>query len=102
MKLEKILSSALLPTLPQAAIRLLELSRNPDAAINDVVIAIKLDPAITIKILKAANSSYFSFRAEVKSIERAVPLLGINVVTSLVLSFSLVESLTFKGAIAEQ
>lgn len=100
VKIEKILSSALLPSLPQVAVRLLELSKNPDSKLNDVVDAIKMDPAISVKIIKSANSSYFSFRNEVSSIERAVPLLGTNVVSSLVLSFSLVDSLTSTGPLA--
>ncbi len=100
MNLEKVLSSALLPTLPQVAVRLLEIAKQEEVEISEVVDAIKMDPAITAKILKAANSSYFTFRSEVKSIERAVPLLGTNVVSSLVLSFSLVDSLTTNGSLA--
>ena len=46
---------------------------------------IKADPAITAKILKASNSSFFGLRSECKGIERAVPLLGTMVVTSLAL-----------------
>ncbi len=100
MNLETLLESALLPTLPQVAVRLLEISKNPEAEIQEVVKAIKLDPAIAIKILKAANSSYFTFRSEVTTIERAVPMLGTNVVSSLVLSFSLVDSITSTGPLA--
>ena len=101
MKLEKILSSTLLPSLPRVAVKLLELSKDPDSCIDDVVQAVKMDPAISIQILKSANSSYFSFRTEIKSIERAVPLLGTNVISSLVLCFSLVDSLTSKGPLAK-
>jgi diguanylate cyclase (GGDEF)-like protein len=100
VNLEKILSSALLPTLPQVAVRLLEIAKQEDSEIKEVIEAIKMDPAITAKILKAANSSYFTFRTEINSIERAVPLLGTNVVSSLVLSFSLVDSITTNGPLA--
>ena len=100
MKLEKILTSTLLPSLPRVAVKLLELAKDPESCIDDVVQAIKMDPAISIQILKSANSSYFSFRTEIKSIERAVPLLGTNVVSSLVLCFSLVDSLTSRGPLA--
>lgn len=97
---EKIWSSPKLPTLPAVAIQLLELSQDPEAAISELAQTIKLDPAITAKILKATNSTYFSFRSEVASIDRAVPLLGKTMVTSLALSFSLVEAAMTTGPLS--
>lgn len=94
---EKIWSSDQLPTLPAVAVKLLELSKDSDTDIKDVIETIKADPAITAKILKASNSSFFSLRSECKGIERAVPLLGTMVVTSLALSFSLSESAITEG-----
>ncbi|QDV48537.1 sensor domain-containing diguanylate cyclase [Gimesia fumaroli] len=94
---EKIWSSDQLPTLPAVAVRLLDLSKNPDTDIKEVIETIKADPAITAKILKASNSSFFGLRTECKGIERAVPLLGTMVVTSLALSFSLSESAITEG-----
>lgn len=93
----RIWSSPNLPTLPAVAFRLLELSRSTDTEIRDIVGLIKTDPALVAKILKSANSSYFGFSSRIHSIERAVPLLGTTVVTSLALSFSLAESATVSG-----
>ncbi len=101
MDLEKLLESPHLPTLPTVAIRLLEISKNPDAEVGEVIEAVKSDPAIAAKILKASNSSYFGFRREVTSIDRVVPLLGINVVSSLALSFSLVDDSLNDGPLAK-
>ena len=98
---EKIWSSASLPTLPSVAIQLLDLSRDPETEIRQVVDVIKTDPAITAKILKSTNSAFFGFKSEVKSIDRAVPLLGTTVVTSLALSFSLVEAAMTNGPMAD-
>lgn len=89
---DKIWSSTQLPSLPAVAVRLLELSRDPETEISQIVALIKTDPAISARILKATNSAFFSFRSRVTSIDRAVPLLGSTVVTSLALSFSLAES----------
>ena len=99
--IESILASSQLPTLPAVAVKLLELSRNPRSEMADVVCVIKADPAISAKILKSTNSSYFGFASKVASIDRAVPLLGTAVVTSLALSFSLAESAMTKGPAAE-
>jgi len=96
----KIWSSPQLPTLPTVAVRLLELSKDPEAEIRDVIDVIKTDPAISAKILKSTNSSFFGFKSQVTSIDRAVPLLGTTVVTSLALSFSLVEAAMTTGPLA--
>jgi two-component system, cell cycle response regulator len=98
---KKIWSSSQLPTLPTIAMRLLELARDPETEFKDVIGVVKTDPAITAKILKAANSSFFGFKSPVASIERAVPLLGTTVVTTLALSFSLVDAAMTSGSLAQ-
>ena len=87
--LEQVLKSPNLPSVPSAALRLLDLSRDLDSSTKDIVQTIKSDPALAVKILKSANSSYFGFRSEIKTLEQAVPVIGRTVVTSLALSFSL-------------
>ncbi len=91
LDIDGILESTRLPTLPSVAIKLLELSKDPESAIVDYTRVIRSDPAISAKIVKAANSSYFGLASEVTSLEAAVPLLGSTVVTSLALSFSLIS-----------
>ena len=88
---EQIWSSSQLPSLPVAAVRLLDVSKKDDFELDEVIKIIKTDPAVTARILKSANSSYFGFRSQINSIDRAVPLLGSNVVTSLALGFSLLD-----------
>lgn len=102
LDLERILKSAQLPTVPTVAIRLLELTRDPDVEIGQIVDTVKTDPAIAAKILKATNSSFFGFKSEITSLAKAVPLLGTTVVTSLAMSFSLVEAAMPSGPLAEQ
>jgi diguanylate cyclase (GGDEF)-like protein len=94
-------SSPSLPSLPAVAVRLLELTRDPETEFPAVVETIKRDPAITAKILKATNSSFFACASKVTTIERAVLLRGTTGVTSLALSFSLVQSATARGDLAE-
>lgn len=95
--LKRILSSSQLPTLPSMAVRLLEQTKDPETEIRDVIETIKTDPAISAKIVKAANSTYYAIRTEVKAIERAVPLLGMTVSTTLGLSFSLTDDAMTHG-----
>ena len=99
--LTRVLRSPRLPSLPAAAVRLLELSREPNCKTTDFVRTVESDPAIAAKILKLANSSFFAQRTEVASVQRAVVLLGMNTVTSMALSFSVARSSTGDGALAE-
>lgn len=98
---DKIWSSTTLPTLPTVAIRLIDLSKDPDVDFKEVVEVIKTDPAIAARILKAVNSSYFGLRSEVKSLDKAVPILGTTVLTSLALSFSLAPDSVKGGELEE-
>ena len=98
--LGKILTSPQLPTIPAVAIGLLQLARDPDADVQGVIRLVKTDPAISAKLLKSANSSFFAIKSPVNSVERAIPLLGSKVVTSLALSFSLVDAAMKSGPLA--
>lgn len=99
---QKIWSSTHLPTLPTVAKQLLELVRDPEATINAVVEVIKADPATAAKLVKAANASYFGLRSEVKSVDRAVALLGTTVSVSMTLSFVLSDDSMKSGPIGVQ
>lgn len=98
--LERLLKSPQLPSVPSVALRLLDLTRDPDSGTKDIVNTIKGDPALAARILKSANSSYFSFRAEVRTLEQAVPLIGRTAITSLALSFSLSQDAMSDGPLA--
>ncbi|MBX3440427.1 MAG: GGDEF domain-containing protein, partial [Planctomycetaceae bacterium] len=78
-----------IPTLPTVAVRLLELYDDPDVELSDVVELLRTDPAITAKIIKAANTPAYGIGREVTDLRQAVSLLGKSIVAPLALSFSL-------------
>ncbi len=84
-------STTSVPTIPSVAIQLLELYDNPDVAMREIVELLQSDPALTAKIVKAANSPAYGIGREVADLKQAVSLLGKAIVTPLVLSFSLAE-----------
>jgi len=100
--LDKILKSPQLPSVPAVAIKLLDLAQDMDSSTRDIVETIKSDPALAAKILRSANSSYFSFRSEIRTLEQAVPLIGRTVITSLTLSFSLSTEAMADGLLAQR
>lgn len=90
-KLESILRSTNLPTLPNVAVQLLNLTTDEEAGPMDYARIIRSDPAIAVKLVQAANSSYYGLAAEVTTVESAVSMLGVTAAASLSLSFSLVS-----------
>ena len=89
--LEKVLSSSKLPTLPAVAAKLLQLTSDPDVELRDIAELVQYDQALSAKILRTINSSYYSLAQPCPSITRALAFMGLNTVKSLVLGFSLVE-----------
>lgn len=89
--LEEIISCPQLPSLPSVAIRVIELSQDADVQISDIAEVIQNDQALTAKILKTVNSSFYRLSYRCDTISRAMTYLGLNTIKSLVLGFSLVR-----------
>jgi HD-like signal output (HDOD) protein len=83
--LQKLLSNAQLPALPQSAIRLLELSQDPDNGPAEFAVPIESDPGLTGQVLRFVNSSYFGFRQEISSVKLAITLVGIRTIKNFAL-----------------
>ncbi len=89
--LDRILSSDRLPSLPEIALKIVEIAKRPDADFGELVEAIRMDPALAGRIVKTANSALLGMRSRATSIETAVPRLGTTMIRALVLGFSLAE-----------
>ena len=84
-KLEDIVRGAQLPALPQSAIRLLELSQDPDNGPTEFAVPIEADPGLTGQVLRFVNSSYFGFSREISSIKLAITLVGVRTIKNFAL-----------------
>jgi two-component system cell cycle response regulator len=91
--IERILRCPTLPTLPAVAMRVLELTQNKDVSLDQLAAEIQNDQALSAKILKTINSSFYGLRKPCTTISQAMVMLGLSAVKSLALSFSLVSSL---------
>jgi len=78
--LGRILQTAQLPALPQSAIKLLELSRDPENGPPEFAVPIEADPGLAGQILKFVNSSYFGFSREINNVRMAITLVGIRTI----------------------
>jgi HD-like signal output (HDOD) protein len=85
----KIRDISSLPTLPAAAMRVLQIVDDEKVALDELASTIASDPALSSKVLRAVNSSFYGLPHKVASVQQAVALLGMQAVRTLVLSFSL-------------
>jgi diguanylate cyclase (GGDEF)-like protein len=89
---DKLRASRSLPSLPAVAVELLQLCQDPEVDLSRIATRLEADPALAARLLRVANSAFYSGGAEVKTLKRAVSMLGSNSVMTLALSFSLVSA----------
>ena|SRR5688572_4285324 len=95
---DKIRDCTSLPSLPAAALSVLQLTQNDSTGMDELAATIAKDSALSVKILRAINSSFYGLNQKVSSVQQAVALLGLHSVKTLVLGFSLVSNLKGQGS----
>jgi diguanylate cyclase (GGDEF)-like protein len=93
LDIDQIISSQRLPSLPTIALRVLELTSSEDIDLKEIARVIELDQGLVFKILRTVNSSYYGLARPCVTIRQALVYLGLNTVKTLVLGFSLVETM---------
>jgi diguanylate cyclase (GGDEF)-like protein len=91
---DRIRSCPNLPSLPTIAMQVLELAQRADVDIAEIARIISKDPAMSGKILRTVNSSFYGRSQHVSTISHALVILGLQSVKTLVLGFSLVTNLS--------
>lgn len=82
-------------TLPAAAVQIIRLIEDPDLTIDSLTKIISQDPAIAVRVIKLANSSYYGVPGKINTIKLAVVLLGLRSVKNIAVAASLVK--LFRG-----
>jgi putative nucleotidyltransferase with HDIG domain len=89
MSARKIIDQAgTIPSVSQAALRLLELLKQPDVHNAEIVRAIRFDPVITAQLLRVCNSVHSASADHIDSIEQATLRLGQQEILRLVLAMN--------------
>ena len=73
-----------LPVLPAAVLELLDMLGSEDIETSMLVSKIALDPALTAKTLRLANSSFYGIPRHVNSVTDATTVLGLRTVRAVV------------------
>ncbi|MEA1950478.1 MAG: HDOD domain-containing protein [Planctomycetota bacterium] len=85
ISLNEILNAGQLPAMPQTAVAILNISRDPTNGAAEYADAIGSDPGLTLQVLKFVNSSYFGFRNEISNVKQAISLVGTRTIKNFTL-----------------
>ncbi len=82
-----------LPSPPAIAVQILSTVQQQDYSLNDLEKIISADAALTGKMLRIANSAFYSLPTKISNVSRALAVLGTNVIKNIALSFVIASDL---------
>ncbi len=85
-------NSTALPTAPKVVQDLIQSFDKASVSTEDVAKKVSLDPVLSAKLLRLANSAYYNVSRSIGTVEDAVLMLGFVAVRTLVISSGLVNS----------
>ena len=71
--------------LPDACFKVKALMEDADSTIEDFANVISIDPSMTSRLLKLANSAVYSFPGEISTISRAITIIGTQAIYNMML-----------------
>lgn len=80
-------------SLPEIYLRLQQVIDDPDHTREQVAEVVAYDPSLSARVLRIANSSYYSFPREIETVASAVGIIGELDLRNLVLATSVVGSM---------
>ncbi|QDU62350.1 HDOD domain protein [Planctomycetes bacterium Pan216] len=81
-------------TLPEVALRVVQVANDARSSASDLKRVLENDPALTARVLRTVNSSYYSLRYNVHSVQQAIALLGFNQIRNLAVTASVADVFT--------
>ncbi len=91
--LDKFKNCKDIPSPPGVAAQIIELSGNVNSDIDTLSKLVSMDPVLSAKIIRMANSSLYMRRVEAVDVHQAVVMFGWTGTLNIALSFSLVGSI---------
>jgi putative nucleotidyltransferase with HDIG domain len=77
---------------PDVCMRVFELLHSPMTGTREIAAVVGVDPNLTARLLRIANSAFYSFSGKIDTISRAVTVIGTTELYQLVLSVSAVQT----------
>lgn len=76
---------------PNIYFELQKTSLDPTKSLTDVAFIIEKDPSLAIRVLKIVNSAFYGFPSKITSIDRAINLIGVKELQSIILSTIVID-----------
>jgi HD-like signal output (HDOD) protein len=77
---------------PMILQEILAVVEDPRAGAKEVQVIVERDMSCSVKLLKLANSAYYGFSRQVKTIREAIVIIGLDGVKNVAMSLSVAES----------
>lgn len=91
-----------LPTLPEILVRVQRLVNSEEGNATILAKIIQQDPALAVKVLKVANSAFFSPASQrISSLPLAIARIGFNEVRSIIMAITLIKQFSKKSNILD-
>lgn len=78
-------------TLPQVALRVIDVAKDPDSGAAELKAVVEGDPALGARILRMTNSAAYGVRCRVTNLHQAISFLGFDQVRNLAMTASVSE-----------
>jgi HD-like signal output (HDOD) protein len=88
-----------IPTPSNVALRVLRLVEDERTEPADLTEVLKRDPALVARVLRLANSAFYSRGRSVPNLDRAAMILGFRTLKVVVLGFAIVDGLPKRGTV---
>ena len=90
----KVVESALarvgeIATLPEVTVKIIRIVENPKSTARDLHDVIRVDPALSSRLLKVVNSAFYGLPGQIASMDRAIVLLGLSAVKNIAIASSM-------------
>ena len=94
VKLEHVLHRVqALPVFPTLAMRVINLTKNPETDLKELLSVIEQDPSFAAGILRQANSAYYGYARRISSLSEAIVILGYQTIQGLALAAAIAPML---------
>ena len=90
-----------LPSFPQVATKLLEVSKDETASLTDLAKIVETDPGISVRVLEIVNSAMYGLGRKITALSEAVVFLGLDEIKKLAIGMTVFEKM-FKSGHAKQ
>ena len=90
-----ITGSTRVSSLPEIFVMINEVVNDPTSSFSDISRVVNLDPALSARLLKIVNSSFYSFPSNIDTVTHAISVIGTEQLHDLALATTILS--TFKG-----